>query len=240
MKRFKIILLFALLILAGTIYAYSKAVPTVQQGDAAIEWAFTQADQHPEKLLISVIDSAQETLDIAIYSLTYPDIVAAIKKAAARGVSVRIITDQSQSKGKSQNEALKILGSAGIPIKVNTHSGLMHIKMTIVDGKVATTGSFNYSKAASTTNDEVLMVLRGKEVAQSFAAQFRAMWNDQKEFIAVDRYIAMPEEAAAPPGDVIFKSCTEVKKAGKAPIRLGDPGYSSKLDGDGDEIACEN
>jgi phosphatidylserine/phosphatidylglycerophosphate/cardiolipin synthase-like enzyme len=233
MKRFKIILLFALLILAGTIYAYTRAVPTVGWGDAAIEWAFTQADQHPEKLLISVIDSAEESLDIAIYSLTYPDIVAAIKKAAAREVAVRIITDQSQSKGKSQNEALKILGSAGIPIKVNTHSGLMHIKMTIADGKVATTGSYNYSKAASTTNDEVLVVLRGEEIAQSFAAQFDAMWDDQKGFATIDRYIAMPE-------DVSYKSCAEVKKAGKAPIRRGDPGYSSTLDGDGDGIACEN
>jgi phosphatidylserine/phosphatidylglycerophosphate/cardiolipin synthase-like enzyme len=235
MKHLKMILLFVLLILAGTIYAYTRAVPTVQWGDAALEWAFTQADQHPEKMLISVIDSAQETLDIAIYSLTYPDIVAAIKKAAARGVSVRIITDQSQSKGKSQDEALKILGSAGIPIKVNTHSGLMHIKMTIADGKVATTGSYNYSKAASTTNDEVLVVLRGEEVAQSFAAQFNAMWDDQKGFAPIDRYIAMPEAAASP-----FSSCAEAKANGKAPVHRGDPGYNSKLDGDGDGIACEN
>jgi hypothetical protein len=50
----------------------------------------------------------------------------------------------------------------------------------------------------------------------------------------------MPGAVAAPSGDVIFKNCTEVKKAGKAPIRRGDPGYSSELDGDGDGIACEN
>ncbi|WP_227014031.1 excalibur calcium-binding domain-containing protein [Paenibacillus psychroresistens] len=36
-----------------------------------------------------------------------------------------------------------------------------------------------------------------------------------------------------------YKSCAEVKAAGKAPIRTGEPGYSSSLDRDGDGIACE-
>ena len=40
-------------------------------------------------------------------------------------------------------------------------------------------------------------------------------------------------------GDVVYKNCTAVRKAGKAPIRKGDPGYSKRLDRDGDGIACE-
>lgn len=43
-----------------------------------------------------------------------------------------------------------------------------------------------------------------------------------------------------PPADVHYANCSEVKAAGAAPIRRGDPGYSSKLDRDGDGIACEN
>ncbi|MNI03843.1 ComEC family competence protein [compost metagenome] len=39
--------------------------------------------------------------------------------------------------------------------------------------------------------------------------------------------------------DVIYNSCAEVKAAGKAPLRKGDPGYNTKLDGDQDGIACE-
>jgi competence protein ComEC len=38
---------------------------------------------------------------------------------------------------------------------------------------------------------------------------------------------------------VIYKNCTEVKAAGKAPLLRGDPGYSSKLDRDNDGVACE-
>lgn len=38
---------------------------------------------------------------------------------------------------------------------------------------------------------------------------------------------------------VYYANCSEVRAAGAAPIRRGDPGYSSKLDRDGDGIACE-
>ena len=38
---------------------------------------------------------------------------------------------------------------------------------------------------------------------------------------------------------VHYKNCDEVKEAGAAPLREGDPGYSSKLDRDGDGVACE-
>ena len=38
---------------------------------------------------------------------------------------------------------------------------------------------------------------------------------------------------------VSYANCTEVRNAGAAPIRRGQPGYSSSLDRDGDGIACE-
>ena len=38
---------------------------------------------------------------------------------------------------------------------------------------------------------------------------------------------------------VSYANCAAVKAAGAAPIRRGDPGYSSSLDRDGDGIACE-
>ncbi|SFL59683.1 PLD-like domain-containing protein [Paenibacillus sp. 1_12] len=151
---------------------------------------FTRADQHPDKALIDVINASTQTLDIAIYSLTHPDIVAAIKESKDRNVAVRLITDKVQSEAKVQAEAMKILGSAGIPTKVNKHNGLMHLKVTIADKKVTTTGSFNYSKAASTTNDEVLMVIREPEVAKSFSEQFEKMWNDTKGFETIEKKIA--------------------------------------------------
>lgn len=36
-----------------------------------------------------------------------------------------------------------------------------------------------------------------------------------------------------------YSGCNEVRAAGKAPIRAGEPGYRPEMDGDGDGIACE-
>lgn len=47
-------------------------------------------------------------------------------------------------------------------------------------------------------------------------------------------------KAAEAPASVHYANCSEVKAAGAAPIHAGDPGYSSKLDRDGDGVACES
>jgi phosphatidylserine/phosphatidylglycerophosphate/cardiolipin synthase-like enzyme len=119
----------------------------------------------------------------------------------------------------------------------------MHIKMTIADKKVGTTGSFNYSKAASEQNDEILVVIRNAEVAKNFSAQFDKMWADTKRFKSVDYKIAQsttPTPVTPSKTDVVYANCSAVKAAGKAPIKRGDPGYSTALDRDGDGIACES
>ncbi|MBL0388513.1 DUF1669 domain-containing protein [Tumebacillus sp. ITR2] len=150
--------------------------------DGAVQWAFTQADQHPDKVLTEQIGKATKTLDIAIYSLTEDGIVQGILDAKKRGVTVRIITDKQQMGNKTQTEKLKLLKKSGIPIKYNTHSGLMHLKVTIIDGVECTTGSFNYSNQASTSNDEVLLVVKDAKATQAFEDQFQRMWDDKKGF----------------------------------------------------------
>lgn len=45
--------------------------------------------------------------------------------------------------------------------------------------------------------------------------------------------------ASAPPTNVFYQNCDAVRAAGAAPIRAGDPGYSRKLDRDGDGVGCE-
>lgn len=45
--------------------------------------------------------------------------------------------------------------------------------------------------------------------------------------------------APAPAPVVSYANCDEVKAAGVAPITRDQPGYASKLDRDGDGIACD-
>ncbi|WP_420364272.1 excalibur calcium-binding domain-containing protein [Curtobacterium sp. L3-7] len=36
-----------------------------------------------------------------------------------------------------------------------------------------------------------------------------------------------------------YANCDAARAAGAAPVRTGDPGYSRKLDRDGDGVGCE-
>jgi hypothetical protein len=36
-----------------------------------------------------------------------------------------------------------------------------------------------------------------------------------------------------------YANCSAARAAGAAPVRVGDPGYSRKLDRDGDGVGCE-
>jgi endonuclease YncB( thermonuclease family) len=48
-----------------------------------------------------------------------------------------------------------------------------------------------------------------------------------------------PAAPSAGQGDVSYRNCDAVRAAGAAPLHAGEPGYSSRLDRDGDGIACE-
>lgn len=221
-----------LLLTAGGCGPASVRTASSEVGAGNIQWAFTQEEQHPEKKLIEVIQGAEASLDVAIYSLTYPDIVGAIRDAKKRGVTVRVLTDRIQSSGKTQKEALKLLGSAGVPIKINKHSGLMHLKMTVADKQVATTGSFNYSKAASTTNDEMLVVIRDAAAAEAFAEAFERAWQDTDGYEALSASIAQAETPDASPEPDAEKE----EASGQEAASCKEPRIKGNINAKGDKL----
>ena len=143
---------------------------------------FPRAGDEADKALAEFISGSTDQLRIAIYSLNRPVIVEAIKNQHAGGVPIRLITDHLQSFGHEQLVALKELQSAGIPIRTNHHSGLMHLKL-VVRSDAFSTGSFNYTNNAETLNDEILAIITNRDQAEKTAAFFDHTWNDQTRFM---------------------------------------------------------
>jgi phosphatidylserine/phosphatidylglycerophosphate/cardiolipin synthase-like enzyme len=137
---------------------------------------FSRVGDHPEAELISLYDRAQSSIDVASYSLTYPSIIKALTDAKKRGVKVRVITDRIQTAGKTQRVAVDDLLLNGIVVKNNHFSGLMHLKMSVVDGAVATTGSYNYTKNATEQNEEMLVIITEPNFIQRCNKEFERMW----------------------------------------------------------------
>jgi phosphatidylserine/phosphatidylglycerophosphate/cardiolipin synthase-like enzyme len=174
--------LSALLLLLVALLTACRAAPGAACIGTEVRWAFTREGQAPERLLLTVLDGARERLDLAIYSLTHPDIVQAVIRAKQRGVAVRLLADREQAGLGPSGPALRRLRAAGIPVRVNAHPGLMHLKVAIADGRVVAFGSFNFTTQAARENDEVLAVVESPDLARAWTAVFDHMWQDRLGF----------------------------------------------------------
>lgn len=145
---------------------------------------FPRAGDLAADALVQYLSQPAEQYRLAIYSLNHPAIVAAIQAMIPAGTPVRLMTDKVQALGPAQLQALDGLFAAGVPIKVNHHAGLMHLKMA-VRGEPARDlafGSFNWTHAAQYLNDEILAVVINSKMAQRAAAVFDGMWEDAERF----------------------------------------------------------
>ena len=160
----------------------TPAPSTEQISSKSVELLFPRENENPVPVLTNLYNNAKKKIDVAIYSFTQPEILKALTNAKKRGVDVRVIVDREQSNGNVMKHAINTLLIDKIPVKVNTHSGLMHLKMSVIDDSTATTGSYNYSKAATDTNDEMFVVVSDQAFAKKCENYFNRMWDDNENF----------------------------------------------------------
>lgn len=147
-----------------------------------IESAFSP-EGNAERLVLKVINSASRDLRLAAYSFTSPTIVNALIRARRRGVTVRVVVDDSALKSKPATAALNLLAGAGIPARTNHEYAIHHDKYLIVDGRHVQTGSFNYSRAAAKSNSEnVLVVWHNPALAASYLRHWESRYREGMDF----------------------------------------------------------
>ena len=139
-------------------------------------------EDRPADRLVALYEEARQSIYLAVYSFTYPPIVRALVAAKKRGVDVRVITDRGKLDDQKQRAALETLRLAGIPIKVNRHDGLMHLKQAIVDDRVNTSGSMNQTTSAARYNDERLDILHDPASTHRAKEKFLKMWADHSRY----------------------------------------------------------
>lgn len=62
----------------------------------------------------------------------------------------------------------------------------------------------------------------------------------EPEPVSEPKPVSEPTEEVSSRGVAYFPNCSAARSAGAAPLYAGDSGYSSKLDRDGDGVACES
>ena len=125
--------------------------------------------------LVALVDGARATVDVAAYNFDHAPLASALRRAHARGVRVRVVTDID-----TQHPSLLSPRPEYFWAAVNG-PGLMHHKFVVVDAgdpAVATvlTGSCNFTDANIYRFYNDVLILRSPVLAQAYTQEFELLW----------------------------------------------------------------
>ena len=133
-----------------------------------------------EGRLIDQIDAAQESIHIASFEFDLTPVAEALIAAKQRGVDVRWVTDNEngiEADTEPGHGQFKMLQDAGIDVRADTRSALMHNKFWVFDGETAWTGSTNITESGIFQQNNNTIMIHSPEVAAIFEREFEEMWD---------------------------------------------------------------
>jgi len=141
--------------------------------DTNLSVYFSPYDKSMQKV-ITLIDFAQNYIYIPAFLITHKDLTAALIRAKARGVEIKIIIDANSTGTKNTKHAL--LRQNGIQLKTENFAGKLHSKSIIIDDKYIVAGSMNFSNSGENKNDENLLIIENSKLAITYKNFFEYLW----------------------------------------------------------------
>src|SRR5215207_6465174 len=135
-----------------------------------------------EGRLIEKINAAKTSIHIASFEFNLTPVAEALIAAKQRGVDVRWVTDDEnglEADGEPDHGQFAMLQNAGIEVRSDTRSALMHNKFWIFDGQILWTGSTNITVNGVFKQDNNTVVIRSPELAAVYEREFQEMWDGQ-------------------------------------------------------------
>ncbi len=154
-------------------------VPASHPVEAAISPIYFSPGTNLEDVDLSLIDHAHRSIDVAMYTFTDRRIAEALRKAADRGVLVRVYRDREQYEQELRHDSTVpslLAGEPRITLKVKSGRELMHEKSMLCDDSVLRSGSGNWSVSAARYQDNEVSVTTEPSSASAFARDFQEMW----------------------------------------------------------------
>lgn len=123
-----------------------------------------------DTVLVDAFNNAKHTIELAAYDFDRQTLTDALIRAKERGVEIRIVADDSNM------DQFMLIESAGIPIRSDQRSALMHNKFIIIDRNEVWTGSLNFTENGLYRNNNHFLRFRQPEIISSFVAEFEEIF----------------------------------------------------------------
>lgn len=135
---------------------------------------FFSPDDNVEKNILKRIRDAKKEIVVMAFSFTSDIIGNELINASERGVKIRVLFER-RGAGTSYSEFSK-LKAAGIDVKKDKNYYNMHHKVMIIDREWTITGSYNFSKNAAKYNDENIIIINSKDIAEKYLMEFTKLY----------------------------------------------------------------
>jgi phosphatidylserine/phosphatidylglycerophosphate/cardiolipin synthase-like enzyme len=122
----------------------------------------------------ALCQQARRSIDICVYTISDDRLSEAILAAHQRGVAVRVISD-NEKKFDAGSDVLR-LRERGVPLRIDASEHHMHHKFALFDGRLLLNGSFNWTRSASTSNEENFLVIEHAQLVADYAREFEQLW----------------------------------------------------------------
>lgn len=116
--------------------------------------------------ILSIINTAKEEIQMALFTFTHPKIEFALSRAAMRGVRVTLVIDQFLARGCCKKTVNRLKQSSCIVRTSNSYK-LMHHKWARIDKTIFITGSANWTKSAFEKNRDYILILTDIDKGQN-------------------------------------------------------------------------
>jgi len=127
---------------------------------------------NPQNELVIAISRASRSILGAFYDISSKEIVDALTAAHARGIDVRLVTDDDNF---DRSQVSRLIRS-GIPVVCDSRGGLMHNKFAVIDGSVIWTGSYNTTGNGARRNNNNAVIVESPRLARIYRDEFDEMF----------------------------------------------------------------
>ena len=122
--------------------------------------------QDCSKIVENHIKLANASVYCAFYDLNLQNIMNALA-GKSRSAEVKVVMDSSNYNGQIKGDGLKL----------DDDKQLMHNKFCVIDGKIVLSGSFNPTYNDNNYNNNNLVVIYSRILANNYEDEFNELWN---------------------------------------------------------------
>lgn len=143
-----------------------------------LDWcrAFFSPVDNVAGALHAMLDSADRSLFVCMYSLTSDDLInVMLNKLTDENVFVQLTLDQSCYDQAKERGLLASFPASSVAIGVSEKGSLIHEKVAVIDSTDLITGSTNWTYDGETQEDNDLLVIRDPTVVAYYAARLAAL-----------------------------------------------------------------